>query len=422
MWDSYAYMFIPEAMYSGLSHPGMVLISDDLLSSSGGAPQEFRKQWVLMSQMAQQWFGNFVTMSWWNDLWISKSISAYFAYLSLAKTGNFADIDGYYMTSMTQAQQADTMSCTHPLAGFTNDTDNVEIISEDIISVKGAAVMKQLSFLLGEAKFRKCVQNFLNLNCWGNASLPQFLIAFTNSVDLQPWAESWLNQAGLNELSVSINENKAGKVGDVEITQKSVTPGHPALRQHNITIQLFGTDGKVTKTANATIQAASKTCLTDLRNLPMPNWVVLNGENQSYCRTTFDKTSRSYIALNYRLIQNALTPVTRQKIWKNLLENVLNCQITIWEFVDLVADSLPLETNVGVLQQLVIDVKTALDLAPICNQKDERYSRFFALFLPKLTGAMPETDIEFMKWAVFQFAVTESDIKQCVEWVKLGYI
>ena len=422
MWNKYDYVFIPEAMHLGVSHPGVVLVSDELLSRSGGEPQDFHNALVLRTQMAQQWLGNYITMEWWSDVWISLSMSTYISYLSLKKGGRFADIESFFMTYVARGQLADAQDCTHALAGFANDLDKLEMISNDILLSKGAAVIKQLSFLIGPPKFRKCLQNFLNINAWSFTSLPKFLIAFTNSVDLQPWVDTWLKQGGLNELSVSVKPNKAGKIGQVEIKQRSITPGNSTLRQHAMTVQLFGTDGKVTKTANCTVQGTQKTLMNELRNLPMPHMVVLNSDNQSYVRTDFDKESRSYIAINYRLIQNALTPITRQKIWKNMFENVLDCKMTIWEFVDLVADSITLETNVGVLHQLVEDVTAALGLAPSSQPKNQRYTRFFDLFLPKLTGAKPNTDLEFMKWALFKFAINKSEIRKCVEWVKVGYI
>ena len=117
------------------------------------------------------------------------------------------------------------------------------------------------------------------------------------------------------------------------------------LREHAVLLQLFSADGKVMKTAQVTISSARETALNELRNLPMPQWILINSESHGYCTTIFDESSLKYILSNYRMIQNALTPITRYGIWKALLDCVLQCRLKIWDFIDFAADLILMEQN-----------------------------------------------------------------------------
>ncbi|PCJ20274.1 MAG: hypothetical protein COB02_04365 [Candidatus Cloacimonadota bacterium] len=220
-FPKYDQIFVPEFNWGAMENIGAVVIREEMLFEETPKKSErFSRANTLVHELAHMWFGNLVTMKWWDDLWLNESFATYMAYLCLERTGLYPDSFEYFSEEVKQgAMFEDALSTTHPVVVNCEDTDSAFLNFDAITYLKGASILKQLVFFIGEDGFKQGLSKYFFKYSFKNTCLQDFLQEF--DADLQEFSKSWLETCGTNSLEVTKNSDGYSLVqnygGDLEV-------------------------------------------------------------------------------------------------------------------------------------------------------------------------------------------------------------
>ena len=241
-FGKYDQIFVPEFNFGAMENIGAVTHSERMVFRDPPTDnQRLGRAEVLLHEMAHMWFGNLVTMRWWNDLWLNESFATYMAYLALVEATRFSSAWQAFNSGMKAwAYRQDQLVTTHPIAGQVRDTDETFLNFDGITYGKGAAVLKQLVAAVGVDGFREGMRIYFRRHAFGNTTLAEFLDAIGEGAgrDLHGWAALWLETASLNTLAASW-EVEDGRLASLAITQ-TAPEDYPTLRPHRLDVALVG--------------------------------------------------------------------------------------------------------------------------------------------------------------------------------------
>jgi aminopeptidase N len=232
------------------------------------AEQRARLAGVIMHEMAHQWFGDLVTMKWWNGLWLNESFASFMGTLATAEATEFKDAWRAFYSSGKQAAYAqDQRVTTHPIEVPVPSTENAFDNIDAITYSKGASTLMQLRHLLGEDVFRKGVHNYLVKYQYRNAKLDDFIGSLGEAAgrDLSGWTKEWLYQAGVNTIAANYS-CAGGKIASFTLDQSAPSKELPTLREQRVQVAAFKLDGKDSSSI------ARSPSSTRARRPPVPAW------------------------------------------------------------------------------------------------------------------------------------------------------
>ncbi|MFI5732871.1 aminopeptidase N [Kribbella sp. NPDC051587] len=243
-FGEYHQAFVPEFNAGAMENPGCVTFRDPMVFRSTATDQERGgRANTIVHEMAHQWFGDTVTMKWWNDLWLNESFAEYMAHRVSTVATDYKDnwVDFSYARKWW-GLQADQRSSTHPVAADPVKDALASLDDFDGISyAKGAAVLKQLNNYLGDDIFLAGVNAHIRANEFGNATFADLLAKWTEAgaVDIATWAQNWLRTPGLDTIS-------AVRTPDGIKLRKTAPAAYPAARPHKLTVGGYDADGNAT--------------------------------------------------------------------------------------------------------------------------------------------------------------------------------
>ena len=239
-FDKYDQLFVPEFNAGAMENVSAVTFHDTFLFRDPPTwSQRLERAEVVLHELAHMWFGDLVTMRWWDDLWLNETFATYAAYLCLAEATRFDDAWRVFNGQMRPAAiRQDQLITTHPIAAEVDDTDGAQANFDAITYEKGAAVIKQLVAALGDDVFRAGVRTYVERHAWGNATLADFLAALSDAAGepLDDWAKAWLGTPSLNTIGLHWTEQD-GRIATMELEQRAPA-AYPTLRPHAMTIGL----------------------------------------------------------------------------------------------------------------------------------------------------------------------------------------
>jgi aminopeptidase N len=295
-FGKYDQLFVPEFTAGAMENAGAVTILEDYLFRS--RVTDFRREVrgaTILHELAHMWFGNLVTMRWWDDLWLNESFATWAGTLALAEATRWT----YGWTTFAQgfkawAYRQDQLPSTHPIAADIPDTRAVAVNFDGITYAKGASVVKQLVAYVGRENFLAGVRKYFAAHSWGNATLADLLTALedTSGRDLGTWSRQWLETAGMNTLRPAYTLDQAGRFASFEVLQEAAAT-HPVLRSHRIAIGLYSlVDGSLTSTKRVEVDIAGQaTAIPELVGVKRPDLVLVNDEDLSYAKIRLDDHS-----------------------------------------------------------------------------------------------------------------------------------
>lgn len=274
----YDQLFVPEFNAGAMENAGAVTIRDQYVfrSKVTDAAYETRAETIL-HELAHMWFGDLVTMEWWNDLWLNESFATYtsIACLAYAPDSRWPHSWTTFANSMkTWAYRQDQLPSTHPIMADITDLDDVLVNFDGITYAKGASVLKQLVAYVGQDEFFRGVQAYFKAHAFGNTRLSDLLGALeeTSGRDLKTWSTAWLETAGINILRPEIELDEAGHVLSLAVRQEAPAlppgaKGTPVLRPHRIAIGCYdlAADGKLVRTSRIELDVEG-----ELTEVPFP--------------------------------------------------------------------------------------------------------------------------------------------------------
>ncbi len=412
----YAYPFtkydqiaVPEFNAGAMENVGAVTHHEFIIFRDPPTePQRAERANVILHEMAHMWFGNLVTMRWWNDIWLNESFAEFMAHLSSHEATKFKTAWQAFNRRKSWAYRQDQLITTHPIAGPVNDTDEVFLNFDGITYAKGASAIQQLVAVLGMDGFRDAMQRYFRLHAFSNTRLSDFLAALQQSAerDLNEWSSLWLETPSLNTLAVDW-EQDGERISAMTLTQ-TAPEEYPTIRPHHIDIALgHEEDGKlVIESLQATIDGAEAT-LDDAVGRPAPAFVVPNHGDSDFVNIALDDATLEYLRGN---LQRVNDPLLRQVIWQSLWQMVRSQQLKSTEYIELAADKVRTETDQELISSLLINVQGAIARYVPDDRRLAVAHDFFEVAWESLNAAA-QGDLQII-WArtVFGLAVNEEDI------------
>jgi aminopeptidase N len=356
----YDQIFVPEYNAGAMENVGAVTYNEAYLFRDPPTDNErLDRGEVFLHELAHMWFGNLVTMRWWDDLWLNESFATYVSYLALTEATRFTNAWKVFNTDIKRwAYQADQLPTTHPIAGTAEDTEIAFLNFDGITYGKGAAVLKQLAKTIGLAGFREGMRLYFRRFAWGNATLRDFLDCLEQGSDraLTDWARLWLETASVNTLAAEWQAD-GERLAAVRLRQ-TAPPAYPTIRPHAIEIGLgHEHDGRLVVSSVAATIDSTVADITLPHPLPAPALVFPNHDDHAYAKVALDGTSLAYVRRSLDRIDD---PLLRQLVWMSLWEMVRDCGLRSTDFLAICRDRLATEPDLDIVNSAVERASLAL--------------------------------------------------------------
>jgi aminopeptidase N len=352
----YQQAFVPEFNFGAMENPGLVVFRDEFIYRSAvtDAQREHRAM-VIAHEMAHMWFGDLVTMAWWDDLWLNESFAEYMGTRITGEATAFAETwTTFAMQRKGWGLRADQHPSTHPVApAEVGDTHQALLNFDGISYAKGASVLRQLVVWMGDTAFLKGLNEHFAAHAYGNATLADLLEALSEAGgrDLTEWAEVWLRRAQVNTLGVEVT--RTGDSYDEVAIVQTAPAGHPTLRPHRVGLGLFdrAEDGTVARRERIEVEVdGARTVVAALSGVRVPDLLLLNDGDLTYAKIRLDADSTAAIPAVLPLIDDSLA---RAVIWASTLDAVVDGERPVADLVALVLAALPVESEVVIVEDVL---------------------------------------------------------------------
>ncbi|MFE2413754.1 aminopeptidase N [Kitasatospora sp. NPDC059408] len=399
-FGKYDQAFVPEYNIGAMENPGCVTFKEDFVfrSKVTDAAYEGRAN-VILHEMAHMWFGDLVTMRWWDDLWLKESFADFMG--SYGLVGARTRYSSAWVTFANQrkawAYRQDQLPTTHPITADIRDLEAAKLNFDGITYAKGASVLKQLVAYAGSDAFFEGARRYFKRHAFGNTELADLLgiLEETSGRDLKSWAAAWLQTAGVDSLTPQVTADAEGRITELAVLQDGAV-----LRPHRIAVGLYDhdSDGTLVRTARIELDVTgARTVVAEAAGRPRPALVLLNDDDLTYCKIRFDDASLETLRTGLGEIGDDLA---RALAWSAVWNLTRDGLMPARDYVALVLRFAGQEGNIGVLQSLHTQAKTAVDLYADPAWRAEGGRLLADGALRELRGAVPGSDHQ-LAWARF---------------------
>jgi aminopeptidase N len=354
-FGKYDQLFVPEFKEGAMENAGCVTFVEAYIFRSRVTDfaREARAETIL-HEMAHMWFGDLVTMRWWDDLWLNESFATWAGTLAQAEATRWTSAwTTFAQLYKAWAYRQDQLPSTHPIAADIGDIEAVEVNFDGITYAKGASVLKQLVAYVGLENFLDGVRKYFAAHAWGNATLADLLSALeeTSGRDLAAWSEQWLQTAGVNTLRPSYSLDEDGRFAEFAVEQEAPA-SHPVLRSHRIAIGLYDLtgDGLVRRHRVETDVAGPRTVISELAGQPRPDLVLVNDEDLSYAKIRLDEHSLGTLVDSIAQFTDSLAAAL---CWSAAWDMCRDGEMAARDYVRLVLSGISSVADISVVQTLL---------------------------------------------------------------------
>ncbi|MGW0575465.1 aminopeptidase N [Streptomyces sp. NPDC002920] len=412
-FGKYDQAFVPEYNLGAMENPGLVTFREEFIFRGRvtRAAYEGRAN-VILHEMAHMWFGDLVTMEWWDDLWLKESFADFMGAFALVSATRFTD--GWITFANRRkawAYRADQLPSTHPVTADIRDLQDAKLNFDGITYAKGASVLKQLVAYVGQDAFLEGARRYFKRHAYGNTRLGDLLAVLeeTSGRDMGTWARSWLQTAGVNSLTPQVLLDAEGRIDELAVLQEAavIAPAeHPELRPHRVAVGLYRLEeGRLVRYARAEADVdGPRTLVTELAGQPAPELVLVNDDDLTYCKIRFDDTSLATLKEHLGAMTD---PLARALCWSALWNMTRDALWLAPDFIDLVLTFGRRESDIGVLQML-----HAWSVSALVNYSPQWWRPSGEAMLAEiarrdLRGAAPGSEHQ-LAWARFLASVASS--------------
>ncbi|MFB7913444.1 aminopeptidase N [Streptomyces sp. NPDC056061] len=410
-FGKYDQAFVPEYNLGAMENPGCVTFREEYIfrGKVTQAAYEDRAN-VILHEMAHMWFGDLVTMQWWDDLWLKESFADFMGIFAMVGATRFED--GWITFANNRkswAYRADQLPSTHPITADIHDLEDAKLNFDGITYAKGASVLKQLVAYVGREAFLEGARRYFKKHAYGNTRLDDLLsvLAETSGRDMTAWAKSWLQTAGVNSLTPVATYDAAGRITELAVLQEAAE-SHPELRPHRVAVGLYRrtADGELVRYARAEVDVAGpRTVVGELAGAERPELILVNDDDLTYCKVRFDEVS---LATLREHLGDLTDPLARALCWSALWNMTRDGLMPARDFVSLVLAFSGRESDIGVLQMLHVWTRTSLTQYAEPRWREEGGRALAEGALRELRVAEPGSEHQ-LAWARFFASVADAD-------------
>ena len=366
-FSDYAQVFVPEFNFGAMENAGCVTFRDEYIfrSRQTKAAYEGRDNTIL-HEMAHMWFGDLVTMTWWDDLWLNESFAEWASHFAQEEIrAKYADRDDPWATfcnsRKTWAYRQDQLPSTHPIAADMVDLEAVELNFDGITYAKGASALRQLVAFVGKDDFLAGVRSYFDQHAWGNTQLDDLLhhLQVASGRDLSFFTTQWLQTAGVNTIAADWDVD-----GDETFTRFGIrqwaAQQWPTLRRHRMAVGFYNlVDGVLTRTERFEFDIDGEyTDVNDIVGRRRPDLLLLNDDDLTYAKIRLDPRSLTTLVENIHRLDDALA---RALAWGATWDLTRDGEMAASDYVDLVLRGVGVETDLTAVNALLLQARTAID-------------------------------------------------------------
>ncbi|WP_181697911.1 aminopeptidase N [Nocardia sp. GTS18] len=363
-FGKYDQLFVPEFNAGAMENAGAVTFLEDYVFRSKVTRASYeRRAETVLHEMAHMWFGDLVTMKWWDDLWLNESFATFASVLCQAEATEYTSAwTTFANVEKSWAYRQDQLPSTHPIAADIPDLHAVEVNFDGITYAKGASVLKQLVAYVGLQPFLAGLRDYFAEHAYGNATFDDLLSALEKASgrDLSDWGAQWLKTTGLNILRPDFTVAADGTFSSFAVVQEGAAPGAGEYRVHRIAIGVYDdVDGKLVraKRIELDLDAAARTEVPELVGVPRGALVLVNDDDLTYCSLRLDPDSLAVVVDRVGDIAESLP---RTLAWSAAWEMTRQAEMKARDFVALVQRGIGAESEIGVVQRLLMQAATAI--------------------------------------------------------------
>ena len=400
-FDKYDQLFVPEFNAGAMENAACVTFLDDYVFRSKVTDSTYeRRSETILHELAHMWFGDLVTMRWWNDLWLNESFASFASVLAQADATRvtsawttFANIE------KTWAYRQDQLSSTHPIAADIPDMEAVEVNFAGSTYAKGASVLRQLAAYVGIEQFLRAMRVYFRRHEYGNTTLADLLAVLEEESgrDLSHWSAQWLETPGVNTLRAAFELDAEGRYTSFAVLQGPAEPGHGPLRDHRLAVGLYRGDGpKLVRTDRFELDVTGeRTEVPELIGLAQPDLLLVNDDDLTYGKVRLDERSRATVVARVADIDD---PLPRTLCWNAAWDMIRDGEMRARDYVELALAGVTGESEIGVVQSIQGKLRVAIGRYADPAWAPTGWDRLAALSEDALRAADPASDLQ-LAWA-----------------------
>jgi aminopeptidase N len=363
-FGKYDQLFVPEFNAGAMENAGAVTFLEDYVFRSKVTRASYeRRAETVLHEMAHMWFGDLVTMKWWDDLWLNESFATFASVLCQSEATEYTEAwTTFANAEKSWAYRQDQLPSTHPVAADIPDLAAVEVNFDGITYAKGASVLKQLVAYVGLEHFLAGLRDYFRAHAFDNATFGDLLGALEKASgrDLSHWGQQWLKTTGLNTLRADFDLDADGRFSRFAISQSGAEPGADETRPHRLAVGVYDDDGsgKLVRVHREELDVEGElTEVPALQGVSRGKLILVNDDDLTYCSLRLDPDSLQTVLTR---IYDIAEPLPRTLAWSAAWEMTREAELKARDFVALVAAGVHGETEVGVAQRLLMQAQAAL--------------------------------------------------------------
>jgi len=407
----YDQVFVPEFNAGAMENFGCVVHGEQYyIFRSPVTDYEYENRAnTILHEMAHMWFGDLVTMRWWDDLWLNESFAEWASHWCSAQATRFTDTWTTFLSIRKNwGYRQDQLSSTHPVYCAMPDVAAVEVNFDGITYAKGASVIKQLVAYVGIDAFVTGLREYFTKHAWGNATFDDLLSALESASgqELRDFSRQWLETAQVNTLRPVIERAPDGTYASVRVRQEA-PEGYPTLRTHHIGIGLYELVGTalVRRDLVEVTVSGAETEIEQLRGRPAADVLLLNDEDLSYTKLRLDEHSMEIVVNHISGLDSSLA---RALCWGAAWDMVRDAELPARDYAALVCNGLPAEHDISLVTASLAQAQGALTYYAGPSWAPIGWALLAATARRALTDAAPGSGFQ-LAWARVYASAARSD-------------
>ena len=400
-FEKYDQIAVVDFNFGAMENAGAVTFREEVLVFRSHMPDKayLSRANVILHEMAHMWFGDMVTMSWWDDLWLNESFAEWASYLALTEATRFNGAWTEFNSARKNgAYRQDQLSTTHPIIADMVDMEAVNANFDGITYAKGASVLHQLVAHVGRPQFIAGLQKYFAKHAWGNTTLNDLLVELESASGrkLDAWVNTWLQTAGVNTLRPRL-EITGDTYTSVVISQEVplVPAGSKELRPHRLAVGLYDISGDSLnrrKSVELDVVGASTT-VAELAGEKVADLLLINDRDLSYAKLRFDDRS---IATLKKYLGRLNDPLARALSWAAIWDMHRDAQISSSDFIEIALSGLAGENDDAIVNIVIGQLGTSVEGYASDANRNKYREKLAAGFWNLMQASAPASDLQLL--------------------------